>query len=241
MVRHEMMFEQEPKKIAVISHCEVIDKVVLSQLPVTKILKPRPPAASFWRGYSQLSQWAMFRDSRHPLPVRPTAVDDTEAAILELEADLILTCDAPLISTACLDALTTPIINIHFGISRRYRGSHTLFWPLLANDFDHLGVTIHHINSGIDTGAAIVEYYPELRQGDTEFKIWRRIALRLGELLPDICSRIASERPKGTKVELSGRLYLARERTLTKELQLRWQELRGRLDVPNRAEKICWL
>jgi formyl transferase domain protein len=46
------------------------------------------------------------------------------------------------------------IINLHNGINPRYRGIGN-FWAIYENDFDLIGVTIHYVDSGIDTGKII--------------------------------------------------------------------------------------
>ena len=46
----------------------------------------------------------------------------------------------------------TEVINLHFGITPKYRGSNTLLWPLYLNDPGHLGITLHQIDSKVDHG-----------------------------------------------------------------------------------------
>lgn len=46
-------------------------------------------------------------------------------------------------------------VNLHAGITPRYRGSHGQFWAVLNRDFDNIGTTLHFIDKGIDTGAIL--------------------------------------------------------------------------------------
>lgn len=48
------------------------------------------------------------------------------------------------------------IINCHAGKLPFYRGRNVLNWVLI-NDEDHFGVTVHYVDSGIDTGDIIVQ------------------------------------------------------------------------------------
>lgn len=50
--------------------------------------------------------------------------------------------------TICQDA----IYNIHGGIVPRYRNVHSEFWAYINRDFYNIGITIMHLDSGIDTG-----------------------------------------------------------------------------------------
>jgi hypothetical protein len=53
-------------------------------------------------------------------------------------------------------------VNLHAGITPMYRGAHGQFWAVLNRDFDNVGVTLHFVDKGIDTGAI-------LKQGRFEF------------------------------------------------------------------------
>ncbi len=46
------------------------------------------------------------------------------------------------------------LYNIHFSLLPRYRGCFTSIWPIRNGD-DYTGVTLHKMNSGIDTGDVI--------------------------------------------------------------------------------------
>ncbi|MEL6148242.1 MAG: formyl transferase [Chloroflexota bacterium] len=53
---------------------------------------------------------------------------------------------------------TAPIfINVHVGITPRYRGVHGGFWAIFENRPDLVGVTVHQIDPGVDTGAIIAQ------------------------------------------------------------------------------------
>jgi methionyl-tRNA formyltransferase len=54
-------------------------------------------------------------------------------------------------------ALAPTFINIHVGITPRYRGVHGGFWAIYENRPDLVGVTIHRVDPGVDTGAIIAQ------------------------------------------------------------------------------------
>lgn len=53
-------------------------------------------------------------------------------------------------------------VNLHAGITPMYRGAHGQFWAVLNRDFGNVGVTLHFVDKGIDTGAIV-------KQGRFEF------------------------------------------------------------------------
>jgi len=65
-------------------------------------------------------------------------------------------------------------VNLHCGILPEYRGHDTLFWALANADDDHLGSTIHVIDSGADTGAVLRHCLVRREPGDTDVTIWIR-------------------------------------------------------------------
>ena len=49
------------------------------------------------------------------------------------------------------------LINIHRGLTQEYRGLDSELWPLYHKDFKNLGVTLHYIDTNLDTGDIIVQ------------------------------------------------------------------------------------
>lgn len=69
--------------------------------------------------------------------------------------DLILINGTRIISKKILKASEAPFINIHAGITPKYRGVHGAYWALYNNDPDLCGVSVHLVDAGIDTGGVI--------------------------------------------------------------------------------------
>lgn len=65
--------------------------------------------------------------------------------------DLILVYGTSIIKGELLE-LENHIINIHMGKTSVYRGSKNEFWAALQDDFGNIGVTLHKLDAGIDTG-----------------------------------------------------------------------------------------
>lgn len=81
--------------------------------------------------------------------------NDFKTFLKELQTDLIIVNGTRVISADTLKLIKSPVINVHVGITPLYRGVHGAYWALVNNDRDNCGVTIHAIDSGIDTGGII--------------------------------------------------------------------------------------
>ncbi len=69
--------------------------------------------------------------------------------------DVIVVNGTRIIVKRILEKITVPILNIHVGITPKYRGVHGGYWALVNRDEENFGVTVHYVDSGIDTGGVI--------------------------------------------------------------------------------------
>lgn len=74
-----------------------------------------------------------------------------------LQPDLVIVHGTRIISKKILNGVSAPFINIHAGITPRYRGSHGAYWALANNDKKNCGVTVHLVDAGIDTGNILLQ------------------------------------------------------------------------------------
>ena len=58
------------------------------------------------------------------------------------------------------------LINMHLGLSPYYRGTATNFYPLLNDEPEYVGATIHLLDSGIDSGAILKHARPTIVADD---------------------------------------------------------------------------
>lgn len=99
-------------------------------------------------------------DTRPPdnrLPVLDVAsVNSREVwALLErLQPDVVVVSGTGIIGKRAL-SLAPIFINIHCGITPRYRGVHGAFWAVVEGRPDLAGVTVHQVDPGVDTGAIL--------------------------------------------------------------------------------------
>jgi methionyl-tRNA formyltransferase len=84
--------------------------------------------------------------------------DDSVISLLrESQPDVVVVNGTRIIAKKILDAVDAPFINTHAGITPAYRGVHGGYWALAENDAAHCGVTVHLVDTGIDTGGVLYQ------------------------------------------------------------------------------------
>lgn len=91
--------------------------------------------------------------------IHVSSVNDAEVAqrIAEHNPDFIFVNGTRIIGQRLLSQLTAPVLNIHVGITPAYRGIHGGYWALYRNDAKNMGVTLHYVDRGVDTGKIIAQ------------------------------------------------------------------------------------
>jgi len=97
------------------------------------------------------------------------SVNGPQAAALlrELAPAVVVVNGTRIIADAVLVMLLCPIINIHAGITPRYRGVHGGYWALAERRPDLVGTTVHLVDAGIDTGGVLARDYFTAGPGDS--------------------------------------------------------------------------
>jgi len=84
----------------------------------------------------------------------------------QIDPDIVMIFGCGLIKGSLFSALPYNSINLHLGISPRYRGSATLFWPFYFMEPNYAGTTFHYIISEPDAGDIIHQVVPRLNIDD---------------------------------------------------------------------------
>lgn len=109
-------------------------------------------------------------DGRHcrvlHIPPGQLNTQQTLAFLRQAEVEAVLIYGTNLIKTPLLEAFAGRMINLHLGLSPYYRGTATNFYPLLNDEPEYVGATVHLIDPGIDSGAIIRHARPEIRPDD---------------------------------------------------------------------------
>lgn len=86
--------------------------------------------------------------------------------IQSIQPDMILLNCASLIPQAILDAVQSPFINMHGGITPLYRGVFGGYWALRDGNDHLIGSTVHKVDAGIDTGDILKHIYFSVTPAD---------------------------------------------------------------------------
>lgn len=76
-------------------------------------------------------------------------------AIKKFNPSIILVNGTRIISKKILNASNAKFVNMHAGITPAYRGVHGAYWALANKTPNLAGVTLHYVDSGVDTGNII--------------------------------------------------------------------------------------
>lgn len=109
-----------------------------------------------------------------------SSVNDPEVLsfVSAYKPDVIVLNICSLLSASQIEALNIPIVNVHNGITPRYRGSGNI-WALAEDNPDMVGVTLHRVDAGIDTGERLsIEKFDPIAENisfdDVDLEAFRR-------------------------------------------------------------------
>ena len=84
--------------------------------------------------------------------------EERTVALLEDAApDVVVVHGTRIISRQVLTAIRVPVVNVHAGITPRYRGVHGGYWALREGRPDLTGSTVHLVDAGIDSGGVLAQ------------------------------------------------------------------------------------
>jgi folate-dependent phosphoribosylglycinamide formyltransferase PurN len=102
----------------------------------------------------------------------------------EYKPDAVAVFGCGIIKTRLLDILPAgKTFNIHQGLSPYLRGVGTNFWPFVTGELEYIGVTLHIIDAGIDTGAIVAHERPDIEPFDTQHTLGCKTVVKSADLL----------------------------------------------------------
>ena len=90
-----------------------------------------------------------------------------ESKLQSYNTDLVVFTGGGLIRENILKSSGAGIMNCHMGVLPMYRGMDVIEWPILNEDFDNIGVTLHFMANGVDTGDILKIRKIPLKETDT--------------------------------------------------------------------------
>lgn len=91
--------------------------------------------------------------------------------VLRIKPDVIVIFGTSIIRKPFFQKIKAPIFNIHTGILPKYRNVHSDFWAFKNKDFKNIGVTIIHVDTGIDSGAIALKQTINYKNADSLFDV----------------------------------------------------------------------
>jgi len=121
-----------------------------------------PRRAAILRG---ASVDATPRQSRYRVP----SVNDAQVVPLltSLQPAMVVVNGTRIIAARVLAGLDCPVINMHAGITPRYRGVHGGYWALVDHHPEWVGTTVHLVDPGIDTGGVLAQTTFDITEEDS--------------------------------------------------------------------------
>ncbi len=120
------------------------------------------------------------------IPVeQPRRINDPEvvAAIAARRPEILLSCQyAQILGAAVREVASHATLNLHFGPLPRYRGVAPIYWAI-HNGEAETGVTLHHVDAGIDSGDVIAVKTVPIGPADTARDLYDRSTTAGIELL----------------------------------------------------------
>lgn len=139
----------------------------------------------------------------------PKTINDDEVIdyVKKCNADVIIVNGTRIIKKKIINGVNLPMVNIHVGITPKYRGVHGGYWALANKDKEHCGVTAHLIDAGIDTGGVISQRVIEITKHDN-FCTYPILQLKEGLVcIEDAMQQIKNKKIKIIKNNLESKLY----------------------------------
>lgn len=116
---------------------------------------------------------------------------ETASLIQSLGLD-VLVPSTGIVKEPLLSAAPLGCLNAHHGWLPAIRGMWSPLHAIAENRPDWIGVTVHRMDAGIDTGPILARVRPEFSKEDTHETLWVRLDLAAADLLCEVVARLAA-------------------------------------------------
>jgi methionyl-tRNA formyltransferase len=140
-----------------------------------------------------------INERKSELKIDPVKIDfltpdinsDTTAKILrDTEPDILLQAGAGILKSNIFSIPQIATLNVHGAIAPRLRGGNSVFWVYYYGRPDWLGLTVHKIDKGIDTGEVYMRKHLEYEPGNHPAQKIVEIAIEGSNLLNSTLSEM---------------------------------------------------
>ncbi|WOH36635.1 formyltransferase family protein [Thalassotalea fonticola] len=135
------------------------------------------------------------------------------ARLKAFKVDLIVCCGCSILNNSVISIPRLGVLNLHGGLSQRYRGILPILFSINNNEPEYIGLTVHYVRQGIDDGEVIYQARPVICLDDNPESIYIKI-VKLGiENMLQAIADIAYGKIKSYKLIEKGKLYTAKMAT----------------------------
>jgi methionyl-tRNA formyltransferase len=109
------------------------------------------------------------------------------ASLKEIRPDLVVFTGGGLIRREVLENAGAGVLNCHSGVLPPYRGMDVVEWPILEGRLDQIGMTVHFMDAGIDTGDILRVRKVKIERGETIREIREKIEASMCREMAQTC------------------------------------------------------
>jgi methionyl-tRNA formyltransferase len=153
----------------------------------------------------------------------------TQTLLRKLRPDILCVYGTYIVSEPTLSIANYLALNLHTGISPRYRGADCEFWPLHERELHWIGATVHCCTADVDGGAILGTASAELQPQDRLGGIFGRCVIAGSALYKRVIQDLLiGQELRTIPQDLSvGRQYKVAMRGWRAELRVAWALRRG--------------
>lgn len=182
------------------------------QLLANHFKKRNTSENAFFGSYSQFPKGVVH----HSVSSGSINSQNTLDLLAAHDIDAILLFGTSIIKAPILDLYPNRIFNLHLGLSPYYKGSGTNFFPIVNNEFECLGATIHLANTKVDAGAILHQIRPDnLEIDDTIHSLGNKIIEKAGYRYPRVIKLYLDDQIEAhtQKANVDEKIYRVRDFT----------------------------
>jgi methionyl-tRNA formyltransferase len=140
------------------------------------------------------------------------------ALLRKLEPAIIVIFGTRIIRPPVMALAGEVVLNLHTGISPRYRGASSVFWAIHNEEPEWIGSTVHVLDVGVDSGAILGVARPEISPEDNEATLFGKCVQVGADLLADHVRAVLRGELEAEAQDLNlGRQYRFIDRTVSAE------------------------
>jgi methionyl-tRNA formyltransferase len=145
-------------------------------------------------------------------------INQSQDVLSALNPDLIVLGEAKIVNECVIRIPRIGILNAHPGLLPKHRGVDATEWAILTGD--RIGVTVHFVDEGIDTGPIVIRKTLEIGTGDRLFDLKEKISSLGVQMLVEATNLILAGKalPQPQRPE-DGVLHQSMPRALRKEVE----------------------